>query len=185
MVKTPRLLLRQWSEDDLDDLARLLANPQVVRYITHEYGPLSRQEAAQIHTRILLLWQERGFGPWAAIDRASGKWIGKVGLNLLDDWPGPHKVEVEWQLDPLFWGLGLATEGGWAGIQHGFEKLNLDRIISVTVPANVASWRVMEKCGLTYQGTVKMTERLTKQTRDVVWYAIDRATWDSQRGSRM
>jgi len=176
-IETARLRLRPWGDDDLDGLVGLLADPLVVRYITHEYGPLSREEATQAHIRILELWRERGFGPWAAIEKASGCWIGKIGLNVLADWPGPHKVEVEWQLVPAVWGRGLATEGGRAGVQYGFEHLHLDRIISVTVPANVASRRVMEKCGLTYQGTLKMTGRLTKQTREVIWYAADRGAW--------
>ena len=42
--------------------------------------------------------------PWAAIDKKSGRWIGKIGLNLLDDWPEQHKWKVGWELDPEFWG---------------------------------------------------------------------------------
>jgi RimJ/RimL family protein N-acetyltransferase len=122
-IETPRLVLRPWSDDDLDHLARILANPQVVRYITYEYGPLSRKEAVQAHDRILQLWDERGFGPWAAIEKESGRWVGKIGLNVLENWPGPHNVEVEWQLEPSVWGHGLATEGGQAGVQYGFDKL--------------------------------------------------------------
>src|SRR5262249_38679496 len=62
---------RPWSDPDLDDYARMLADPEVMRYLTHEYGPLSREEAAQAHARILRHWQERGFGEWAAIEKAS------------------------------------------------------------------------------------------------------------------
>lgn len=180
-VETARLVLRRWSERDLEPLTRLLAEPAVMRHITHEYGPLSRTQAAGAHAAYLTLWRERGFGPWAASDKTTGAWVGKIGLNLLPHWPGPHKVEVEWQLLPAFWGRGLAAEGGRAAIQRGFEDLRLDRIISVTVPANVASWRVMEKCGLLHQGRLFLTGPVTKRTREVVWYAIDRATWEMQR----
>jgi ribosomal-protein-alanine N-acetyltransferase len=185
IVETPRLLLRPWSEEDLDDYAQMLADPEVMRYITHEYGPLSREESTEAHARILQLWHERGFGPWAAIEKASGKWVGKIGLNLLGNWPGPHKIEVEWQLNVLFWGRGYATEGGRAGVQHGFEQLRLDRIISITVPQHVVSQRIMQKCGLTCQGIIQLDDQRTRTKRDIVWYAIDRSTWELQeKGSR-
>ena len=179
VVETSRLLLRPWSESDLDEYALLLADPDVMRYLTHEYGPLSREEAAQAHGRILLHWQEYGFGAWAAVEKASGRWAGKIGLNLLSSWPGPHMVEVEWQLSVPFWGRGYATEGGRAAVHHGFDTLGLDRIISMTVPQHVASQKIMRKCGLTYQGIVQLDDPRTRTKRDIVWYAIDRSTWES------
>ena len=179
-VETPRLLLRRWTPRDLEPVTRLFGDPAVMRYLTHEHGPFSREQAAGAHARYLAVWREHGFGPWAAIDKATGSWVGKIGLNLLPHWPGPHKVEVEWQLLPAFWGRGLAAEGGRAAIQRGFSDLGLDRIISVTVPANVASWKVMQKCGLRHQGRLWLTGPQTKQTREVVWYAIDRAAWERQ-----
>ena len=178
-AETSRLLLRPWSESDLDDYAQMLADPEVMRYLTHEYGPLSREEAAQAHARILRHWQERGFGAWAALEKASGRWAGKIGLNHLTNWPGPNTVEVEWQLKVPFWGHGYATEGGRAAVHHGFDTLGLDRIISITVPHHAASQNVMRKCGLTYQGVVRLDDPRTRTKRDIVWYAIDRSTWES------
>ena len=176
VVETSRLLLRPWRESDLDDYAQMLADPEVMRYLTHEYGPLSREESAQAHARILHLWQEHGFGPWAAIEKGSGRWVGKIGLNLLENWPGPHKVEVEWQLTVPSWGRGYATEGGRAAVRYGFDRLGLDRIISITVPQHVASQKIMRKCGLSYQGIVQLDDPRTRTKRDIVWYAIDRDT---------
>jgi hypothetical protein len=65
---------------------------------------------------------------------------------------GPHKIEVGWELHRAFWGRGLATEGGRASVRYGFETVGLERIISVTMATNAASRRVMEKCGLRFQG---------------------------------
>jgi RimJ/RimL family protein N-acetyltransferase len=180
VVETSRLLLRPWDESDLDEYAQMLADPDVMRYLTHEYGPLSREEAVQAHGRILRHWQVRGFGAWAAMEKSSGRWVGKIGLNLLGNWPGPHKVEVEWQLNVPFWGRGYATEGGRAAVHFGFDRLGLDRIISITVPQHVASQQIMRKCGLTYQGIVQLDDPRTRTKRDIVWYAIDHTTWESQ-----
>jgi len=60
-----------------------------------------------------------------------------------------------WRLDRLFWGNGLATEGALASLRYGFEKLGLECIISITLPENVASQRVMEKAGLTLRGETR------------------------------
>jgi RimJ/RimL family protein N-acetyltransferase len=97
-------------------------------------------------------WKRNGFGPWAAIEKATGRWVGRIGLDELPDWPGPHKVEVGWELHQEFWGRGLATEGGRAGVGYGLETVGLERIISVTMATNAASRRVMEKCGLRLPG---------------------------------
>ena len=69
-------------------------------------------------------------GPWAAIEKATGRWVGRIGLDELPHWPGPHKIEVGWELHREFWGRGLATEGGRAGVRYGFETVGLERIIS-------------------------------------------------------
>jgi RimJ/RimL family protein N-acetyltransferase len=78
---------------------------------------------------------------------------------------------VGWRLDRAYWGRRLATEGALASVLYGFEKLGLERIISIIHHSNLASRRVAEKAGLTYQDKPRWRER------DVVWYAIDRDTW--------
>ena len=166
-METERLLLEEWSSEYLDDFARMVADPNVMKYISRG-RPLSREEAESISRRGEALWAEHGIGPWAAFDKEMGTWVGRIGLNLLADWPGPHKWEVGFELVPVFWGRGLATEGARAGIDVGFAQPGLERIISVTAADHQASHRVMEKIGLTYRGSVKW------RSADVVWYAIDR-----------
>jgi RimJ/RimL family protein N-acetyltransferase len=180
-VETNRLVLHPWRVTELNDYARLLADPEAMRHITHEYGPLSREEAQQAHSRILRLWAERGFGAFAAVEKTTGRWTGKIGLDYLDRWPGADKIEVEWQLLPAFWGRDYATEGARAVIRWAFADLGLERLIAITVPYHTASCRVMEKCGLTYQGTVILIDRRLHVPREVVWYAINRAEPESDR----
>jgi ribosomal-protein-alanine N-acetyltransferase len=105
------------------------------------------------------------------IEKHSCLWIGKIGLDVLDDWPEDPKVEVGWVLDRAWWGQGLATEGAIASVRFAFETLGMMRIISVTVAANTASRRVMEKAGLVYQDT-----REWRGTH-IVWSAADRDVW--------
>jgi RimJ/RimL family protein N-acetyltransferase len=95
---TPRLLLVPWTDQFRTEWARILADPNVVRFIS-DGVPYSHEEAAKNAERGERLWKEHGFGPWAAIDRATGRWVGRLGLNLLEDWPGPDRWEVGWELD--------------------------------------------------------------------------------------
>ena len=155
----------------MDPLVRLLARPEVTRYITLTGEPLTRDETVLVHARVLGSWKEQGVGPWAAIDKMTGSWIGKLGLMYQEDWPGPDKFEVDYELDPAFWGQGLATEGARAALRYGFLQRSLPRIIGATVPENRASRRVMEKCGLAYQG------ELWWRKAHLVWYALDHSTW--------
>jgi RimJ/RimL family protein N-acetyltransferase len=105
-------------------------------------------------------------------DREGNRPLGRrIGLNELPDWPGPHKIEVGWELHREFWGRGLATEGGRAGVHYGFEVVGLDRIISATMATNAPSRRVMEKGGLRFLGELPMAGTV------VAWYAIDRVDW--------
>jgi RimJ/RimL family protein N-acetyltransferase len=171
-LDTARLRLRPWHADDLNAYARLLADPQVVRYISGG-RPLPRQRVEAFCADFLAQWHELGFGPFAAIHKPSGQWIGQVGLNRLAEWPDVHNVEVGFELLRPYWGQGLATEAAIASLRLGFQTHRLERIISVANPANLASRRVMENAGLTYRGVRPY------RGHETVWYAIDRATWEA------
>ena len=120
-IETARLLLRPWQPDDLAEFTRLLTDPEVTRYIV-VHTPFSPQDVAELSTRTLEQWERNGFGPWAAIEKQTGRWVGRIGLDELPDWPGPHKVEVGWELHREFWGRGLATEGGRVGLRLGRRR---------------------------------------------------------------
>jgi len=167
-VETVHLVLRPWVKEDRLELERLLADPAVRggrNFPPDRIGRLAEHTLRQ--------WHVNGFGPWAAIERASGCWIGRIGLDELHDWPGVDKIEVGFELHTAWWGRGLATEGALAALRFGFEQHGLDRIISVTAAAHAAARRVMEKAGLRYEGT----RYWMNPEVPVVWYAIDRVAW--------
>jgi RimJ/RimL family protein N-acetyltransferase len=167
-VETDRLLLHPWRAEDCSELERLMTDPLVAG---GRQFPLERIRALSNHS--LRQWNINGFGPWAAVDRATGEWIGRIGLDDLTDWPGPDKIEVGFELHPAWWGRGLATEGARAALRVGFEVHGLPRIISVTAASNTAARRVMEKAGLRYAGT----RTWMNPDVPVVWYAIEREAW--------
>ncbi len=174
-LETARLVLRSWREEDLDAYAPICADPEVMRYLS---GTMTRDQAAKQMERWMRHGEERGFGVWAAQEKASGAFIGFIGQLYHEEWPeGEHKTEVGWRLDRSFWGRGLATEGARASLQYGFEGLGLERVISIIHPDNAASRRVAEKAGLTLRGETRF------KGFDVIWYAIDRQEWDASVSS--
>ncbi len=174
-VETARLRLRMFRRGDVDVFARLFADPQVVQYLR----PLDPGQVERQLIEFLLHWEERGFGLWAVELKESRELIGRAGLLQHDDWTAsPTNVEVGWTFDPRHWGQGYATEAGRASVEFGFTNLGLDNIISITRPDNVASRRVMQKCGLVEGGRTRW------RGFPVVWYELDRRRWDALREER-
>lgn len=135
-------------------------------------GPLTREQSAGQIASFTRRWEEWGYGPWAVEHKATGRLIGRIGLNHYEDFPqGKYKTEVGWLLDPAYWGQGLATEGAAAAYRYGFREVGLARIIGIVKPENLASRRIMEKSGLRLQGNTSF------RGHDMVWYAIDREDW--------
>jgi RimJ/RimL family protein N-acetyltransferase len=145
-VRTDRLLLRRWREDDVEPFARMNADPGVME---HFPSLLTREQSAAMVERIERHLDAEGFGLWAVEVPAVAPFIGFVGLQRVPF--AAHftpAVEVGWRLDPAHWGHGYATEAALACLDLGFGPLGLEEIVSMTTPGNVRSWRVMERIGM-------------------------------------
>lgn len=142
-IETERLLLRSWRPDDFEDFARISADPDVMRYIANGQ-PATRAQAWRTMAVFVGHWSLRGYGLWATEERATGKFIGRIGLWNPEGWPG---LEVGWLLDRACWGRGLATEGARAALEYAFTTLGADHVISVIDPENTRSIGVAERIG--------------------------------------
>ena len=149
-LRTERLLLRQWRDGDLDTLATMYADPEVMRYI-RDGSVQSRQETAEHLDRMRQHWAEHDFGLFAAELAETGELTGWVGLAVPYFLPELlPTVEIGWRLARSFWGAGLATEGARAALRFGLVDQGLERLVSIRHVENVRSARVMEKIGLTF-----------------------------------
>jgi RimJ/RimL family protein N-acetyltransferase len=145
-LETPRLLLRQWRATDREPFAALNADPVVME---HFPAPLTREESDALADRCERLIAERGWGAWATEIRATGELIGFVGLHIpKNDLPVSPCVEIMWRLARAHWGQGFATEAAREALHFGFEILQLQEVVSFTVPANKGSRAVMERLGM-------------------------------------
>src|SRR5213075_2022865 len=135
-----------WRTADLEPFARLNADPQVMEFFP---ARLDRQASDAVAGRIEAKIAERGWGLWAAELKASGEFMGFIGLQPpIVELPCSPCVEVGWRLAQAYWGKGLATEGARAALRFGFENLGLSEIVSLTVPTNRRSRAVMERLGM-------------------------------------
>ena len=164
-LETRRLHLRLFTPEDLENLHKLLRDPDVVKY-TGTGKPVSLEETKTALNSILKHWERHGFGRWAVIDKATNQFIGYGGLRILVDTP-----EVVYHLAKSFWGQGLATEMARESLRYGFEDNNFERIVAIAKPDNAASIHVMEKIGMSYE------KRATYYTYDVVQYCISRESY--------
>ena len=168
VIETARLQLRMLRPSDLDDLAALILDPDVMRYVGNG-KPGTVEEADSALKSIIRHWETHGFGRWAAIDKESGEFAGFGGLRSLMGTP-----EVVYHFAKAWWGRGLATELARASLRYGFEEHRFDRIVAIAKPENSASIHVMEKIGMHYEQHTSYYEIA------VVQYAISLETfvWD-------
>jgi RimJ/RimL family protein N-acetyltransferase len=146
-LRTGRLRLRSWREEDLAPFAALNADPRVMEHMPQL---LSRQESDAMVARIRGHFDARGFGLWAVEVAGVADFIGYVGLLAVPfDAHFTPAVEVGWRLAAEHWGRGYATEAARAALAFGFDELRLDEIVSFTVLANRRSWSVMERLSMT------------------------------------
>jgi RimJ/RimL family protein N-acetyltransferase len=148
VLATPRLILREMTDADLDDVAALLGDPDVMR---HYPAPKSRDESRAWIDRNRGLYRERGFGLWAVTLRGTGEFAGDCGLTpqRVD---GAEHIEVGYHIRADLQGNGYATEAAAACRDFARDALGLRRLIAIIDPTNVASRRVAAKIGLRPEG---------------------------------
>jgi RimJ/RimL family protein N-acetyltransferase len=179
-LKTPRLTLRPVEQCDLEDLAAMNADPEVMRFI----GDGSTRTAEQTETWVaqaLQDWLDRGFGLFVAEIAASGGFAGWVTLTVPSFLPEVlPAVEIGWRFARTSWGRGFATEAAHAVLRFGLMDRQLDRVVSIRHVDNDASRRVMEKLGLRFeQQTV-----VPATGQPVAVYAITQAEYEAGTADR-
>jgi RimJ/RimL family protein N-acetyltransferase len=151
-LETERLLLRPLRRDDVDELAALHAEPSFWWYPLRRGQ--TRGETEAFLDRVIEGHARLGLGLQAVVEQHTDALIGWAGLSVPSFLPEIlPAVEVGWRLGSPWRGLGYATEAGRAWVRWGFETRNLERIVSIFEPANVASGRVMAKLGFDLERT--------------------------------
>lgn len=147
VLKTPRLILRQITEADLDPHMALLNTPAVMEHLG---GVQPRAVIAAKHAASRASFAAEGFGFMMMEERATGEIVGHCGLRRIVHAlaPNPGDFEIGWLVREDRWRLGLAYEAMRAVVDWGFAVIGAPYIVAVTSAANAGSWRLMEKLGM-------------------------------------
>lgn len=148
LLRTARLLLRNFRDTDLDAFAALTANEGFMRFSGG--GAISREQTAAMLERIMVRTRAKQPAQFAVTVPVSQQLIGYCGF-FLQSVDNIEEIEIAYRFDPDFWGRGLATEAARAVRDHAFNDLALKRVISLIHPDNIASRRVAEKNGMAFE----------------------------------
>lgn len=150
-LETARLVGSRIGPEHIRPLLAMYNEPRVVRWLG---GPRSQDDWL---VGKISHWDEHGYGDWVFREPGRAALVGRAGLRRVTI-DGVPEVEVGYMVDPERWSQGFATEMTAAVLEAGFS-LGLDEIVAFTLPENVASRRVMEKCGLTYEKSIEWAAR--------------------------
>lgn len=174
VLRTERLVLRTFRQDDLPLYAALNTDPEVVRYLG---GPLSRSDSDQIAEWANELHAAEGIGLLAVARAEDGVFLGMCGLHHQESYP--DEVEAGWRFAREHWGRGYATEAANAWVDHGFRTLGVPRVISITEKGNARSLAVMRRLGMTFDHAAQVRDG--DEVFDAVIYAITKEAWRDRR----
>jgi RimJ/RimL family protein N-acetyltransferase len=184
---TDRLVLRRdWLPEHRASLARMCGDPRLMRFMVKLWTPADADEA-------IARWQasfaERSYGIWCVTERATGAFVGMVGVkDTLAGDPFPHvETEFAWRVDEPFWGCGYAGEAAIAAGNDAFARASIESVMAYTAASNAASRRVMEKLGLTYRPEENFTHPTLPDDdlrKNRVVYRIGAADWLARHRQR-
>jgi RimJ/RimL family protein N-acetyltransferase len=171
-IRTARLLMRRWRDEDRAPFAAMNADPVVMRYYPRT---MTTEESDAFVDRIEARFREHAYGLWAV--ELEGVFTGYVGLSWqVFEASGAEELEVGWRLAQEFWGKGIATEAGSAALAVGLE--HEPTVVSVTAEINEPSQRVMQRIGMRLHSSFEHVRvHAGDPLRPHVRYVADRDTW--------
>lgn len=148
--QTARLLLREFTMDDLGPLTSMHLDPEVSRFI----GLRTPEQTRERLCEWIAAYESLGFSKWAVVLRETGELVGRCGLTF-EQFDGTSEPELGWTFARAHWGHGYATEAAAAAMKHSFQVLGFRRIISLIDPQNFASERVALRLGMSFERRVE------------------------------
>ncbi|WP_378318780.1 GNAT family N-acetyltransferase [Aquimarina celericrescens] len=165
LIETERLLLREITLDDKEELFKLYSDPEVQKYTGEPVVESIEEIEKAIQTRISN-YKKYGFGRWATILKNGMHFVGWAGLEYLPEF---DEIDLGYRFLPEYWGSGIATEAADAILAYGFYQLQLKKIIAIAMTENNASIRVMQKIGMEFDKFAPYEAG----SKEAIWYWCD------------
>ena len=173
-LETERLILRKMTPADAEAVFTYASDPEVTRYVIWDTHRTIEDSESFLHSTVER-YKNAEAADWGIVRKENGRFIGGCGIV---GWDLDHaRAEMGYVLSREYWGQGLMPEAVRAMISFGFERMGLNRIEARCMTENVASARVMEKAGVTYEGTLRKREFIKGAYRDIKLYAILRSEY--------
>ena len=168
-IETERLLLRPNTLKDAPDIFAYASDPEVTRYVRFVTHKNIKDTHAFI--RRVQASYKKGITPlWGMQSKATGRLIGALGFL---QFPNPdQRAELGYVVNRNVWGQGYVTEAAKAVCDFAFKKMNVNRIEAGTIVGNVASERVLQKCGFKLEGVLRQREFIKGKFPDVTMYSL-------------
>ena len=147
IVETERLLIREWTPEDIQLLHKVMSDPDVMKYVW-DYQPATKQ---RVEDFVLTCIEESSTGSWstwAVVLKEEGELIGYCGFLVRSYGEYKGETEMGWLLDKTYWRKGLATEAAKAVLDFGLEKWSFKKVIAAARSENQQSLKVMQKIGM-------------------------------------
>jgi RimJ/RimL family protein N-acetyltransferase len=174
-LETARLIIREFAEGDREAVHEYAADPEVVKYT--DWGP---NKAADTDTYLARRVEEHQRVPreqftLAVTRKDGGAVIGgcRIGVGSYES----RRADIGYVLNRKYWGKGYGTEAALALVRFGFGELKMHRIWATCHPDNRASQRVLEKCGMRYEGRLRDDKKVRGKWRDSLVFAVLEQDW--------
>lgn len=177
-LTTPRLILREFAEDDWEPVLAYQSDPRYLQF--YPWTERNETDAREFVGRFLAQQRERPRTRFQLALELPGeaRLIGNCGVRITD--PGLREGDLGYELSPVYWGQGLATEAARELLRFGFEELNLHRIWACCVAENQASARVLEKVGMRPEGYFQEKEFFKGRWWDQRLFALLESEWKTR-----
>lgn len=152
-LETDRLIIKLTSIEDFDNILALRSDPEVQKYTTQP--PAKRQDVQRFLDNVIPYQEKHGHGMASVFEKTTGQFIGQAGIFHIGHYDLQPEIEIGYRFHKKYWGKGFATEATEALVAWGFEHLDIGTIVSFVETENLASRRVLEKCGFRYVGLKK------------------------------
>ena len=144
------LYFREFAENDMQLLFELNSNPNVIKYV-HEPTPALENVSEILRVNILPQYKLYCHGRWVVHLKTNNEFIGWCGLKYIKE---ENEIDLGYRFKEAYWNKGFGFEAAKATIDYGFAVLKMKRITATVLQENIASWKVMEKCGMKYIGNI-------------------------------
>lgn len=152
-IETDRMILRRFEYSDNASMRKNWISNERIQSLYSEPTYTTEEEVKELLDKYIGSYSKEDYYRWAIIDKESKECIGQIAFFLVDS--KNHFAEIEYCIGEEYQGRGLATEATKSVIAYGFDEINLHKVQICTKTINASSKRVIEKCGLTYEGTLR------------------------------